>query len=490
MTVDAAHHATSGCDLRSPIVASAAPAQRRPRDRGAGSSAPASAPSCCRRCSRRRSSPRSSSSTAPSSRGPSSSPRPSATSRAIDRFIGAADRYLRSLEQRQGAPSTCRSSPASTRAPAAAGCARRSASRRPAPTPSSSTSTTSRRTRAARAAEMEAVDLGLIADVRDAVTIPLAVKLSPYYSSMAHFAAAAVAAGADGLVLFNRFYQPDLDLETLDVVPRLELSHRWEMRLPLRWIAILRPQLGSAVSLAASTGVGSGTDVVKALMVGADVVMMTSALLRHGPEHVARRHGRAGGLDDRPRVRVGRPAARQRQPGDGRGPRRVRARELSADAPVVADRPRAWRRRTDRPDPRGPVGRGRWGPLDCHQGTCGTWAEGLPRRRWHRVRRPVRQGPPALRTRAEGSDHGKGQGPSGTPDRARRRVPVCRPREGLRLRGQRQAVLGRRLPAVRHRRDAPRFGRRRDRQPDPRLLGLAGHQRGPGRRGELPRRQR
>ena len=132
---------------------------------------------------------------------------------------------------------------------------------------------------------MEAADLALVAAVRAAVTIPLAVKLSPYYSAFAHFAAAVVGAGADGLVLFNRFYQPDLDLDSLEVVPRLELSERWEMRLPVRWIAILRPQLGPAVSLAATSGVQAGTDVVKALMVGADVVMMTSALLRHGPGH-------------------------------------------------------------------------------------------------------------------------------------------------------------------------------------------------------------
>jgi dihydroorotate dehydrogenase (fumarate) len=88
-------------------------------------------------------------------------------------------------------------------------------------------------------------------------------------------------------VLFNRFYQPDLDLESLEVVPRLELSHAWELRLPVRWIGILRPQLGPGVSLAATSGAQAGTDVVKALMVGADVVMMTSALLRHGPGHAA-----------------------------------------------------------------------------------------------------------------------------------------------------------------------------------------------------------
>jgi dihydroorotate dehydrogenase (fumarate) len=137
------------------------------------------------------------------------------------------------------------------------------------------------------AADAEAADLDLVAAVRATVTIPLAVKLSPYYSAFANFAAAVIAAGADGLVLFNRFYQPDLDLESLDIVPRLDLSQTWELRLPVRWIAILRPQLGPAVSLAATSGAHSGTDVIKGLMVGADVVMMTSALLRHGPEHVA-----------------------------------------------------------------------------------------------------------------------------------------------------------------------------------------------------------
>jgi dihydroorotate dehydrogenase (fumarate) len=137
------------------------------------------------------------------------------------------------------------------------------------------------------AAGVEAADLALIAAVRAAVTIPLAVKLSPYYSAFAHFAAAAVAAGADGLVLFNRFYQPDLDLETLSVVPRLDLSEPWELRLPVRWIAMLRPELGADVSLAATSGIRSGTDALKALLVGADVAMMTSAILRHGPGHVA-----------------------------------------------------------------------------------------------------------------------------------------------------------------------------------------------------------
>jgi len=137
------------------------------------------------------------------------------------------------------------------------------------------------------APDMEARDLELIAAVRATVTIPLAVKLSPFYSAFANFAEAVIGAGADGLVLFNRFYQPDLDLETIEVVPRLELSEPWEMRLPVRWVAILRPQLAPGVSLAATSGAHSGADVAKGLVVGADVVMMTSALLRHGPEHVA-----------------------------------------------------------------------------------------------------------------------------------------------------------------------------------------------------------
>ena len=115
--------------------------------------------------------------------------------------------------------------------------------------------------------------------------MPVAVKLSPYYSSLGHLARSFRPAGAAGLVCFNRFYQPDLDVDTREVVPRIDLSSPWELRLPLRWIAILRPLLPD-VSLAASSGVASGRDVAKALLVGADVAMMTSALLRHGPEHV------------------------------------------------------------------------------------------------------------------------------------------------------------------------------------------------------------
>jgi dihydroorotate dehydrogenase (fumarate) len=134
-------------------------------------------------------------------------------------------------------------------------------------------------------ADVERGYLELVAAVRQAVEVPVAVKLSPYFSSFAHFAAQVVSAGADGLVLFNRFYQPDLDLETLDVTPRLELSRPGELRLPVRWIAILRTQLAQT-SLALTSGVASGADVAKGLLAGADVVMTASEVLRQGPDRV------------------------------------------------------------------------------------------------------------------------------------------------------------------------------------------------------------
>ena len=132
--------------------------------------------------------------------------------------------------------------------------------------------------------EVEGNYLELVRAVRQSIGIPLAVKLSPYFSSVANLTRQLVEAGADGLVLFNRFYQPDLDLETLEITPRLVLSSSEELRLPLRWIAILYKEVPA--SLAASTGVHTAADVVKVLLAGADVAMMTSALLRHGPEHL------------------------------------------------------------------------------------------------------------------------------------------------------------------------------------------------------------
>ena len=122
--------------------------------------------------------------------------------------------------------------------------------------------------------------------VRAELAVPLSVKISPFYSALPSLGGRLAADGADGLVLFNRFYQPDIDLATLGVEATVALSHPSEVRLPLRWIGILRPLLPE-VSLAASSGVHTGAEVVKVLLAGADVAMMTSALLRHGPEHVA-----------------------------------------------------------------------------------------------------------------------------------------------------------------------------------------------------------
>jgi len=122
--------------------------------------------------------------------------------------------------------------------------------------------------------------LDVLDAVKRTVSVPVAMKLSPYFSSLAHFANRLDEHGADALVLFNRFYQPDIDLETLEVTPNLVFSARHEMRLPLRWIAILDPAIEA--SLAASTGVYTAHDVLKLMMVGADVTMLCAALLRNG----------------------------------------------------------------------------------------------------------------------------------------------------------------------------------------------------------------
>lgn len=127
--------------------------------------------------------------------------------------------------------------------------------------------------------------LALVERVREAVTIPLAVKVGPYFTSMAHMAGRLVEAGADGLVLFNRFYQPDIDLDTLTVGPNLVLSTSDELRLVLRWMAILHGRLNA--SLAATTGVHTSEDVLKLVLAGADITMMASALLKQGPGHIA-----------------------------------------------------------------------------------------------------------------------------------------------------------------------------------------------------------
>jgi dihydroorotate dehydrogenase (fumarate) len=129
--------------------------------------------------------------------------------------------------------------------------------------------------------DVENMYINDIKAVKKAVGIPVSVKVGPYFSSFANMATRMESAGADGLVLFNRFYQPDIDLETLDVEPTLELSSTFEKRLPLRWIAMLRPHL--KCSLAATTGIHSADDVIKMILAGADVAMMASVLLYKGP---------------------------------------------------------------------------------------------------------------------------------------------------------------------------------------------------------------
>ena len=129
-------------------------------------------------------------------------------------------------------------------------------------------------------AEVEQIYIDLVRDVRASIDIPIAVKLSPYFSSTANMMYRLAEEGANGLVLFNRFYQPDLDLENLEVLPNLILSHSDEIRLPLRWIAILYGRV--AADLALTTGVHSAQDALKAVAAGANVAMMTSEILLNG----------------------------------------------------------------------------------------------------------------------------------------------------------------------------------------------------------------
>jgi dihydroorotate dehydrogenase (fumarate) len=132
--------------------------------------------------------------------------------------------------------------------------------------------------------DVEAQYCDLVSAVKQSVTIPLAVKIGPYFSSVGHFAQQLVKAGADGLVLFNRFLQPDIDLENLEIRPKLELSTKFEQLLPLRWVAILRGRIEA--SLALSTGIHGPKGLLKALLAGADVGMVASALYEKGPEHL------------------------------------------------------------------------------------------------------------------------------------------------------------------------------------------------------------
>lgn len=132
--------------------------------------------------------------------------------------------------------------------------------------------------------EVEQTYIDILRAVKAAITIPVAVKISPYFTNLAAMAKRLDSAGANGLVLFNRFYQPDINLETLEVEPHVLLSTPQAMRLPLRWIAILYGRLQA--DLAATSGICYGQDVIKMLMVGANVTMLCSVLLRHGINYI------------------------------------------------------------------------------------------------------------------------------------------------------------------------------------------------------------
>lgn len=134
------------------------------------------------------------------------------------------------------------------------------------------------------AAGLEDRCIRIVRSVKDQISIPLAVKLSPFFTSLPHFARRLTAAKVDGLVLFNRFYQPDFDIEALEVRPMLELSTSQELRLRLRWLALLSGRVHCDLSV--SGGVHTGEDVIKSLMAGADSVQLVSCLLLNGPMHV------------------------------------------------------------------------------------------------------------------------------------------------------------------------------------------------------------
>jgi dihydroorotate dehydrogenase (fumarate) len=133
-------------------------------------------------------------------------------------------------------------------------------------------------------AEVEKRTLDTVRTVKAAVRIPVSVKLSPFFSSLVHMGKQLADAGCDGIVLFNRFYQSDIDIEKLEVVPTLQLSSSFELLLRLRWLAIFSGQVNC--SLAASGGVHTASDAIKAIMAGANAVQLVSVLLQHGPERL------------------------------------------------------------------------------------------------------------------------------------------------------------------------------------------------------------
>ena len=175
-------------------------------------------------------------------------------------------------------------------------------------------------------AAVERRHIDILRAVKRVVTIPVAVKLAPYFSAVGNLVHQLDEAGADGCVLFNRFYQPDIDLKSLALRRDLELSTRAEIRLPLLWVGILAGKVRG--SLAAASGVETADEVVKFLLAGADTVMTTSALLRYGIGHMRNMlNGLTDWLDARKRC-WGRSCPRQAKPLQRRRPDSVRSRQL------------------------------------------------------------------------------------------------------------------------------------------------------------------
>jgi dihydroorotate dehydrogenase (fumarate) len=187
-------------------------------------------------------------------------------------------------------------------------------------------------------AEVEQTYLNILAMVKSLVTIPVAVKLSPFFSNLSNMARRLDEAGADGLVLFNRFYQPDIDLDNLTVRPNVILSTPQALRLPLRWIAILYGRVRA--DLAATSGIHTAQDVIKMLMAGANVTMLCSVLLRHGVNHIRLiEHGLRHWMEEREYESVGQMRGSMSQihcsnPGEFERAQYVRA--LQSFKPIVA----------------------------------------------------------------------------------------------------------------------------------------------------------
>ena len=149
------------------------------------------------------------------------------------------------------------------------------------------------------ASQMEQAYLDLLSELRGVVEVPITVKLSPYFTALSNFVAALETAGASGVSLFNRFYQPDIDIDTLRVSPRLQLSHPGDTLLAMRWLGILHGNVG--LSLAATGGIHSATDAIKMVLAGADVTHLCSTLLLHGPKRLTEiKNGMESWLEESP----------------------------------------------------------------------------------------------------------------------------------------------------------------------------------------------